>query len=165
MKDEEKTNDELILELKILRKKYNELKGFLLQNKKFKEISGTETILVVDDNKFTRKAIIEMLRVYGYDVLDANSSQKAVKILKSQDNPVHLVLSDVVMPDVNGPEMVNKLIDLQPEIKVVFMSGYTEDEIIHDDVLKICNSQKAFIKKPFTLNEIGMKIRQELDKK
>jgi two-component system, cell cycle sensor histidine kinase and response regulator CckA len=165
MKDEEKTKEELISELKVLRKKYTELKKFFPKDQKLKKTGGTETILVVDDNKDIRTATVEMLKRYGYNLLEAGSSQKAIEIFKSHEGTIHLVLSDVVMPGTNGSEMVKKLLDLQSEIKVVFMSGYAEDDIIQDDVFKIIHSDNPFIEKPFTSDEIGLIIRQQLDKK
>lgn len=165
MKDEEKTKKELILELKVLRQKYSGLKDTLSNFQMIKDISGTETILIVDDNKNTRIAIMEMLKIYGYTLLEAGSSQKAVEVFNSHDGTIHLVLADVVMPEINGPEMAKKLLALQPGIKIVFMSGYAEEEIIHDDVFSILHSHNTFIKKPFTIKEIGLIVRQQLDKK
>ncbi len=165
MKDEEKTKEELISELKVLRKKYTELKKLFSKDQKLRKAGGTETILVVDDNKDIRTVTVAMLKRYGYNLLEAGSSQKAIEIFKSHDGTIHLVLSDVVMPETNGPEMVKKLLDLQSEIKVVFMSGYAEDDIIQDDVFKIIHSDNPLIEKPFTFDEIGLIIRQQLDKK
>jgi len=164
MKDEEKTKEELISELKTLRKKYTALKESLSRNKEPKDTGGTETILVVDDNTHTRKTIVAMLEKYGYTLLEADSYQNAVEIFKSYGKTIHLILADVVMPGINGPDMVKKLLELQSEIKVVFMSGYAEDEIIHDDVFKIIHSHRPFIAKPFTFKELGLMVRQQLDK-
>jgi len=154
MKDEDKTKEELISELKMLREKYTALKKSL-----------KETILIVDDNKLTRTAIMKMLNKWGYTLLEADSSKKAIEIFKSHGETIHLVLSDVVMPEINGPEMVKKLLKMQPSIKVVFMSGYAGDAIVHDDVFKILQTHAAFIEKPFTFEEIGLIIKQQLDKK
>ncbi len=165
MKDEEKTKKDLISELNALRKKHTELKELLSKNQNLQNFSGTETILVVDDNKHTRAIIVAMLEKYGYDLIEADSCQKAVEIFKSCGKPIHLVLSDVVMPEINGPEMVKKLLDMQLEMPVIFMSGYASDEIIHDDVFQIIHSHNPFIEKPFTFDEIGLIIRQQLDKK
>lgn len=164
MQDEEKTRDELISELKTLRKKYTELKQILLKNQRLNEIGGTETILVVDDNEHTRRTLVKMLKTLGYHLLEAESSQKAVEIFKSHQDTIHLVLSDVVMPVINGPEMIKKLLKMQPDLKVVFMSGYAGDEIINDDVFKILHSKETFIEKPFIKEEIGLIVRQRLDK-
>jgi DNA-binding NtrC family response regulator len=165
MKDEEKNREELISELKALRKKYNELKAFLSNDHTFKEIGCTETILIVDDNEDTRKTLVKTLKTYGYNLLEADSSKKAIEIFKSHDGIIDLVLSDIVMPEINGPEMVRKLLDLKSEIKIVFMSGYAEDEIIHDEVFKVIHSKYPFIQKPFTFDEISLIVRQQLDKK
>jgi two-component system cell cycle sensor histidine kinase/response regulator CckA len=105
-----------------------------------------------------------MLKTFGYNLLEADSSQKAVEIFKSHQGTIHLVLSDVVMPVINGPEMIKKLLKLQPRLKVVFMSGYAGDEIINNDVLEILHSKETFIEKPFIIEEIGLIVRQQLDK-
>ncbi len=164
MKDEEKTRDELISELKTLRKKYTELKQLLSKRQNLNEIGGSETILIVDDNEYTRRTIVEMLKTLGYHLLEADSSQNAVEIFKSHQGTIHLVLSDVVMPLINGPEMAKKLLKLKPQLKIVFMSGYAGDEIINDDVFEILHSKEIFIEKPFIIEEIGLIVRQQLDK-
>jgi DNA-binding NtrC family response regulator len=165
MKDEEKTKEALISELKTLRKKYTELKDVFLKNQDVKLVGGNETILVVDDNEDIRKTIVAMLEKCGYTVIEADSSRTAIKIFKSHGDTIHLVLSDVVMPEISGPEMVKALYEMQKEIKVVFMSGFTEDDVILDDVLEILHSQTSFIEKPFTFQEICLIVRQQLDKK
>jgi two-component system, cell cycle sensor histidine kinase and response regulator CckA len=165
MKDEEKTKQELISELKILRKKYTKLKQSHEKKQTSKEISGTETILVVDDNTSTRTAIVKMLDRCGYNSFEANSSKSAIEIVKADGKIISLVLSDVVMPEINGPEMVEKLLKIQPDIKIVFMSGYDEDEIVHSDVFNIQQSHTTFIKKPFSFEEIGRIIREQIDNK
>jgi two-component system cell cycle sensor histidine kinase/response regulator CckA len=164
MKDEEKNKDELISELKTLRTKYTELEKLLSKSQNLNEIGDKETILVVDDNEYTRRTIVKMLKTFGYNLLEADSSQKAVEIFKSHQGTIHLVLSDVVMPVINGPEMIKKLLKLQPRLKVVFMSGYAGDEIINNDVLEILHSKETFIEKPFIIEEIGLIVRQQLDK-
>jgi DNA-binding NtrC family response regulator len=165
MKDEEKTKEALISELKTLRKKYTELKDVFLKNQDVKLVGGNETILVVDDNEDIRKTIVAMLEKCGYNAIEADSSRTAIEIFKFHGGTIHLVLSDVVMPEISGPEMVKTLYEMQKEIKVVFMSGFTEDDVILDDVLKILHSQTSFIEKPFTFQEICRVVRQQLDKK
>jgi len=162
--DEEKTKEELISDLNALRKKYTALEQSLSQNENFQEIGGTETILVVDDNEIMRNTLVLMLKTLGYHILEADSPQKAIDIFTSHQGTIHLVLSDIVMPEINGPEMVKKLLELQPRLKVVFMSGYAGDEVINDEVFKILHSKEAFIEKPFIKKDIGLIIRQHLDK-
>ncbi len=163
MRDEEKTKGELISDLKKLRKKYTQLEQRLSAGTILQENPCTETILVVDDNQDTRITTIEMLKHYGYTLLEADSSQKAIKIIESHETTIHLVLSDVVMPQINGPEMIKEIVIIKPDIKVVFMSGYAEDQILHDEIFDILHSHIPFIKKPFTYEEIGQIIRQSLD--
>ncbi len=163
MKDEEKSKEALIVELNALRLKYAELNNSFLKMKKSEE-GGTKTILVVDDNEDTREVIVSMLEALGYKLLEANSSQKALEIVQSNIDTIHLVLSDVVMPKTNGPKMIEQILKVIPGIKVIFMSGYAEDEIVHDDVFNILNKKTAFIKKPFEIKAINRIIRQQFEK-
>ncbi len=104
-----------------------------------------------------------MLEKCGYNLLEAGSSKKAIEIFNSHKGTIHLVISDIVIPETSGPEMVQELFKIQPDMKVIFMSGYAGDEIIHDEVFKILHSQYPFIEKPFTFEDITMAIRQQLD--
>ncbi len=163
MKDEEKTKEELISEIQALRLKNRELSQELLNLRLARKKDDMETLLVVDDNEDTRNVIVRMLEESGYTLLDAHSSSRAIEIFKTHEDPIHLVLADVVMPDMNGPKMVSELMKIQPDIKVVFMSGYAEDEIVHDDVFNVLHSHSSFIKKPFNCEEIGLIVRQQLE--
>ncbi len=162
MKDEEKSKEALIEELKSLRLKNAELTESFPKMKESAE-SGTETILVVDDNEDTREVIVKVLEAIGYKLLEANSSQEALEIVQA-NRKIHLVLSDVVMPETNGPKMVEQILKIIPGIMVIFMSGYAEDEIVHDDIFDILNKKAAFIKKPFEIKAINRIIRQQFDK-
>lgn len=163
MRDEEKTKEDLISDLNELRQKYTQLKLSLSTGQTKQNTPGTETILVVDDNDEARAIILSILEHYGYKTFEAGSSQKAVQILETCTEKIHLVLSDVVMPETNGPEMIKQLKEIKPDIKIVFMSGYAEDQIIHDEVFNILHSQIPFIKKPFTFDELSQTIRLALD--
>lgn len=165
MNDKEKSRDELIAEIRSLRMENSRL------NKKISELhpmgnqSLKKTILIVDDNKNARTAAAEMVKRIDYTVIEADSPQRAVELFTDQKVPIDLILSDIVMPDGGGLAMVNKIRTLNPDINVIFMSGYAEDEIVHDQVFEIQNSCTTFIKKPFTMEEIGSLLRQQLDKK
>jgi len=163
MRDEEKTKKELISELQALRKKYTALKEVSSIDRYTEDIRGTETILVVDDNTQMRQFIVDLLEKFGYTLLEADSARKAIETFKSHPGEIQLVLADVVMPGINGPEMIKEILDIQSAVKVVFMSGYAEDEIVHDDVFNLLHAHSPFIKKPFTLREIGLIVRQQLD--
>lgn len=156
MKDEKKSREELIAEIKFLRMENSRLKRELL--------GISKTILIVDDNDDTRETVVAMIEAFGYAAIGADSPQRAVELFMGQKASIDLILSDIVMPDGGGQVLVNKLIQLKPDIKVIFMSGYTEDEIVHDDVFKVQNSCAQFIKKPFTMEEIGSLLEQQLGK-
>ena len=165
MKDEKKSRDKLIAEIRSLRMKNNRL------NKKISALTSMEnqvlkkTILIVEDNEYARKLVVEMVKQFGYTTIETDSPHRALELFKEQKASIDLILSDIVMPDGGGLAMVNKIRKLNPDIKVIFMSGYAEDEIVHDQVFEIQKSCTEFIKKPFTLEEIGSLLRQQLDKK
>lgn len=164
MKYEQKTKQELISEIKALLKKNKELEMLLSKGISSRDVCGNETILVVDDNKYMRKTIVKMLNRCGYHILDTDSPRKAVEIIKSLAETIPLVLLDVVMPEINGPEIAVEILKIQPDIRIIFMSGYAEDEIVHDEVFKIIQSQATFIKKPFNMEKINTVIRHQLKK-
>lgn len=156
MKDEKKSREELLAEIQSLRMENSRLKKGLMRT--------NSTILIVDDNDDTRETVVAMIESFGYTAIGAQSPQRAVELFIEQKASFDLILSDIVMPDGGGQELVKKLIQLKPDIKVIFMSGYTEDEIVHDDVFKVQNSCAQFIKKPFTMEEIGSLLEQQLGK-
>ncbi len=156
MKDEKKSRKELLAEIQSLRMENSRLKKGLMRT--------NSTILIVDDNDDTRETVVAMIESFGYTAIGAQSPQRAVELFIEQKASFDLILSDIVMPDGGGQELVKKLIQLKPDIKVIFMSGYTEDEIVHDDVFKVQNSCAQFIKKPFTMEEIGSLLEQQLGK-
>ncbi len=156
MKDEKKSREELLAEIQSLRMENSRLKKGLMRI--------NSTILIVDDNDDTRETVVAMIESFGYTAIGAQSPQRAVELFIEQKASFDLILSDIVMPDGGGQELVKKLIQLKPDIKVIFMSGYTEDEIVHDDVFKVQNSCAQFIKKPFTMEEIGSLLEQQLGK-
>ena len=165
MNDKEKSREELIAEIRSLRMENSRL------NKKISALTSMEnqvlkkTILIVEDNEYARKLVVEMVKQFGYTTIETDSPHRAIELFKKQKASIDLILSDIVMPDGGGLAMVNKIRKLNPDIKVIFMSGYAEDEIVHDQVFEIQKSCTEFIKKPFTLEEIGSLLRQQLDKK
>ncbi len=164
MEDEKKSRNQLIAEIKFLREENRRLnKKFSTYQPMENDIAG-KTILIVDDNEDTRDIVTAMVEEFGYTTLVAESSQNAVELFTEQKTSIDLILSDIVMPDGGGLEMVDKIMKLQPGIKVIFMSGYAEDEIVHDEVFKIQNSCTEFIKKPFSMEEIGSLLNKHLGK-
>ncbi len=123
-------------------------------------VEGHETLLVVEDDAQVRGISCEILKLHGYQVLDTHSGRQAIEIVKSHDGPIDLLITDVIMPDMNGKELQQQLAQTHPKIKTLFMSGYPEDVISHHGVL---DPGLHFIQKPFSLHEFLAKVRQVLD--
>ena len=121
---------------------------------------GEETLLVVEDEEDVRGLARDVLVESGYTVLVAATAEDAVRICEEHESPISLLLSDVVMPKVSGPQLAQRLVDLRPELHVLYMSGYTDDAIVHHGVLE---PGTAFIEKPFTPEDLCGKVRDVLD--
>jgi PAS domain S-box-containing protein len=124
--------------------------------------SGTETVLVVEDEESVRSLIRLALASGGYKVMETDDADTALAMCTNQREPIHLLLSDVVMPKMSGPGVAAKVTAVRPEIKVLFMSGYTDDAIVHHGVL---TAGVPFIQKPFSPAMLRKKIREVLDRK
>ncbi len=121
---------------------------------------GTETILLVEDEEMLRKLAQQTLRMYGYQVLDAADGKSAISLCLQHKGPIHLALTDVIMPGLSGREVANRLLELRPEMRVLFMSGYTDDAIVHQGALE---EAANFIQKPFAPDSLARKVREVLD--
>ncbi|MBD2230221.1 hybrid sensor histidine kinase/response regulator [Phormidium tenue] len=121
---------------------------------------GTETILVVEDEDAVRALEIYVLQRCGYRVLEATNGQDALHLVEHEPDPIHLLMSDVVMPHLGGRELAAQVTRTHPHCKVLFLSGYTDDAVIHHGVLK---ADVAFLQKPFTPSTLAQKVRQVLD--
>jgi two-component system, cell cycle sensor histidine kinase and response regulator CckA len=126
---------------------------------KMASVFGTETILVVEDDESVRSLIRLALASGGYKVLEADDAEKAAAICASHEGPIHLLLTDVVMPKMSGPAVAEKVAAARPGVKVLFMSGYTDDAIVHHGVL---SAGTPFIQKPFSPVTLRQKIREVL---
>jgi len=121
--------------------------------------AGAQTVLVVEDEDGLRELARRLLQRLGYTVLIAADASEASRLF--EENPtIDVLLTDVVMPGASGPELTSQLIEQRPALKVIYMSGYTEDAIVHHGVLK---AGIAFLHKPFTSETLGRKIRDVLD--
>jgi PAS domain S-box-containing protein len=127
---------------------------------KEKVVGGKETILVVEDEEAVRKLIAGFLKKYGYKVLEASQAGEALLICEQCREPIHLLLTDVVMPGINGPDLAKRLSYFYPELRVVFMSGYPNDEVFQQGLL---DGGMFFLQKPFTAGRLTEKIREVLD--
>ena len=121
---------------------------------------GTETVLVAEDVAAVRAVTREMLRRYGYTVLEAADGAAALRLAAEHPAPIHLLLTDVVMPDVNGRDLADQLARARPNVKVLFMSGYTDDAVVRHGVLR---QGIAYLQKPFTPRSLAGKVRAVLD--
>jgi CheY-like chemotaxis protein len=121
---------------------------------------GHETLLVVEDEDGVRNMACKVLKQQGYEVIEADSGGNAYIICKKLKRPVDLVITDIIMPHMSGAELINKLNETWPDLKVLYMSGYTEDAIVHHGVLK---TGIPFLNKPFRPIEIALKVREVLD--
>jgi PAS domain S-box-containing protein len=122
---------------------------------------GAETILMVEDEPSILSMGMSMLKRLGYTVLTATSPDEAMALAKHHSGTIDLLITDVVMPEMNGKELSEKLHEIRPDLKVLFMSGYTADVIAHRGVLE---GGVHFIQKPFSSRELDKKIREILEK-
>jgi PAS domain S-box-containing protein len=121
---------------------------------------GHETILLVEDETNLRHLTRQSLEHRGYRVLDAADGSTAIRISQAHPGPIHLVLTDVIMPGMNGRELANQISPQRPETRVLYMSGYTENHIGHNGTLE---EGIALLQKPFTLPALQAKVREVLD--
>jgi two-component system cell cycle sensor histidine kinase/response regulator CckA len=122
---------------------------------------GSETILLVEDADSVRKLLRNFLSKGGYTILTANNGVEALKLCAQYTGPLHLLVTDMVMPGgLNGRELAEQVSSLHPEAKVLYISGYTDTTIIHHGML---DQNMAFLQKPFTPNSLIGKIREILD--
>ncbi len=122
--------------------------------------SGAETILLVEDEARVRKLILGLLAGRGYKVLEAARSDEAIRVARGHRGPIHLAVVDVVMPEMSGPDVVRQIAARRPEMRVLFISGYTDEAIVHH---KIGESGAAFLSKPFLPEVLARKVREVLD--
>jgi two-component system, cell cycle sensor histidine kinase and response regulator CckA len=121
---------------------------------------GSETILLVEDEEMVRGLTRKILDQAGYKVFDVSRGEDAIRWCRENKQKIDLLLTDVVMPETSGKEVADRLSDLRPGLKVLFMSGYTDQAIVHHGVL---DSNVEFIQKPFTPAALGKKVRDVLD--
>ena len=123
-------------------------------------LDGDETVLLVEDEDMVRSLAIKGLTMYGYQVLGAADGPAALRICQEHEGAIHLLITDVVMPGMGGKVLADRIKLLRPEVKVIFMSGYTDNAIVHHGVL---DKGLVFLGKPFTPRELARKVRQVLD--
>jgi len=121
---------------------------------------STETILVVEDEAAVRELAKQILTMAGYTVLVASNGVEALGLCHERKGPLHLVLTDVIMPEMSGKELADRLVALRPDLRVLFMSGYPDESIFHHGVVQ---PGIHFIGKPFSPSDLTHAIRQMLD--
>ena len=121
---------------------------------------GTETILLVEDEPAIRALSRRVLEASGYRVLEAGNGTDALERARTEEGPIHLLLTDLVMPNMGGSDLASRLQELRPDIRVLFMSGYTDDGVVRGGLL---GQGQAFLQKPFTPQGLARKVRELLD--
>jgi PAS domain S-box-containing protein len=121
---------------------------------------GAETILLVEDEALLRTMVSDFLEGSGYHVLEAANGTEAIRIAEEHTEPIHLLLTDVVMPGINGQVLAERLTADRPETKVLFMSGYIDDAVVRREML---DPDMQFLQKPFTLPVLASKVREMLE--
>jgi two-component system cell cycle sensor histidine kinase/response regulator CckA len=122
--------------------------------------SRAETILLVEDALRVRAVVREILEMNGYHVLEARHGAEALEISERHQGPIHIMVTDVVMPQMSGRELAQRLAPVRPDMKVLYMSGYTDDAIVRHGVL---GAGMAFLSKPFTPDALAVKVREVLE--
>jgi PAS domain S-box-containing protein len=117
-----------------------------------------ETILFVEDDDMVRNMVTAVLKQYGYHVIEAENGAVAVQLCE-QEEKIHLMITDVVMPGTSGPELVKQISSIQPDMKVLYVSGYTDEAIVHHGVL---DENTPFLQKPFTPQKLALKVQELL---
>ncbi|MBD3369921.1 PAS domain S-box protein [Candidatus Fermentibacteria bacterium] len=130
------------------------------RSKPLENVQGSETILLAEDNQQVRDLALEILELHGYRVLVAENGRQALSQISAAEGSVQLLLTDVVMPDIDGRELYNRISRSNPGLKVLFMSGYTADAIEQQG---ISEERFSFLQKPFTVQDLLSGIREVLD--
>jgi CheY-like chemotaxis protein len=124
-------------------------------------LAGTETILIVEDEEAVRKLVRRTLEKQGYELLVAASGIEALELLGQHKGRVHLLITDVIMPQMGGRQLAEKLKAARPDIQILYISGYTESSIVRGGSL---GKDEAFLQKPFTPLALARCVREMLDR-
>jgi len=120
-----------------------------------------QMILLVEDEEMVRELMCEVLEQAGYEVLVCSTPAEAIEVSRRHEGPIDLLLTDVVMPGMNGREMAERIHEFLPQLQVVFMSGYTEHALAHDGKV---DPKVEYLQKPFTLKALTQKLAKVLRK-
>jgi PAS domain S-box-containing protein len=133
--------------------------GLALARDAAPSLVGSETILLAEDDATLRPLMKQLLERNGYGVLEAANAEQALAIAREHVSPIHLLVTDVVMPGASGRELARRLGEMRPEARVLYVSGYTDEAIVHHGMVE---PGLAFLQKPFTPDTLGLKVRQVL---
>jgi CheY-like chemotaxis protein len=120
--------------------------------------AGTETVLVVEDEDVVRRLVRRSLELHGYNVLDVAHPHHAIELCRVHDGPIDALVTDVVMPSLNGQALADRLAELRPSLRILFTSGYEEGDLSEDTP-----TGAGFLAKPFTPESLAAKVRELLD--
>ena len=123
-------------------------------------LGGSETILLVEDDSSLRKLTRRVLESKGYTLLEAASGEQALSLLRGHESPVHLLLTDVVMPGLSGRQVAEQVLQARPSVSILYMSGYTEDAVLRHG---IASNEAPLLQKPFTPDALVRAVRERLD--
>jgi two-component system cell cycle sensor histidine kinase/response regulator CckA len=123
-------------------------------------LNGVETILVVEDEARVRKLIVDVLTSRGYQVVEATRGEEAIRLCKQLKGKIDLAVVDVVMPEMSGPDLMKQVAPVVPTMRVLYISGYTDEAIVHHGIPQ---SGAAFLQKPFMPDSLARKVREVLD--
>jgi len=126
-----------------------------------RKVKPNETIMIVEDQTDVRQLVTHILKQDGYNIIEASDGEDALKKCKNCKKDIHLVITDVIMPNMNGLELKDKILSIYPDIKVIFMSGYADNVIAEMGILDI---DEIFIEKPFMPSDLLQKIKETLNK-
>lgn len=122
-------------------------------------LEGTETILLVEDEKSVRELVADVLREHGYHILEADGPDAGLRIAATHSGPIHLLLTDMIMPQMDGRALSQQLVTDRADLKILYMSGYTENIIAHHELE---DDEVAFLQKPFTIDTLLQQVRTTL---
>ena len=122
-------------------------------------LRGSETILLVEDSNDLRRMTRAFLQMQGYKVMEATNGADAVEVIQQYKAPIHLMLTDVVMPGIGGPELAKRAATLRPDMKVLYASGYAGDLL---EIYGVSASDIPLLEKPFNFDSLGQKMRELL---
>ena len=127
-----------------------------------KVFSGKETILFVEDDEDVRQFACVALKSFGYNIIEANNGKNALQLVKKENTSIDIIITDLIMPEMNGQELASRVHKLLPDLKVLFVSGYTFEHLLKDGEI---DDSINFLQKPYTVHNLLKRIREILDKK